>query len=135
MLASQKPIWSGEVANCGIILVTNVLVSLGFRVIHSNGTEVNPEGRVATVQQNIAAKLVTTSEGHGESSPEPHVAEPEKPIEVGSSLRVSLDHAMRVGPQQTTVVKVKIGELVYKYKLQEVLKYLQEDLLQGIVIS
>jgi len=31
-----------------------------------------------------------------------------------SSLRVSLDHAMRVGPQQTTVVNEKIGELVDK---------------------
>jgi len=56
--ASEKPIWSGEVANCGIILGTNALISLGFRATYSNGTEVHPEGHkgcVATVQQNGVA--------------------------------------------------------------------------------
>ena len=66
VLASEKPIWSGEVANCGIILGTNALVSLGFCVIHSNGTEMHPEGHKGSVtmaQQNGTTKLEAVSEG------------------------------------------------------------------------
>ena len=40
VLSSEKPIWRGELFNCGLVLGTNILVSLGFKVTYSNGTEV-----------------------------------------------------------------------------------------------
>jgi len=43
VLASKKPIWQGKLGNCGIILGTNALVGLGFRVIHDSGIEVCPQ--------------------------------------------------------------------------------------------
>ena len=49
MLASEKPIWSGELHNCGLILGTNALVDLGFQVMYSNGTVVHPEGYQGSV--------------------------------------------------------------------------------------
>jgi len=43
VLASEKPIWQGELGNCGVILGTNALLGLGFKVIHANGMEVHPQ--------------------------------------------------------------------------------------------
>jgi len=40
VLVSEKPIWQGELGNCGLILGTNALVGFGLKVMHSNGTEV-----------------------------------------------------------------------------------------------
>jgi len=40
---SSEPIWQGEVWNCGMIMGTNALVGLDFRITHSNGIEVVTE--------------------------------------------------------------------------------------------
>ena len=56
VLAPEKLIWSGEVANCGIILGKNALVSLGFCVVHFNGTEVHPEGHRGSVTRMVQLK-------------------------------------------------------------------------------
>lgn len=124
VLASEEPIWGGEVANCDIILGTNALVSLGFRVTHSNGTEVHPEGHqvsVATEQQDGVAKQEAVNEGTSESVTAPIVAESEKHSDADQSslpaLRVLLDHAVRVGPQQTAVVGVRKQEPVDKVQV------------------
>ena len=65
VLASEKPIWGGELHNCEIILGTNALVDLGFQVIHSNGTVVHPEGyRVsATPKQSFCTPSPVEAEG------------------------------------------------------------------------
>ena len=44
VLASEQPILSEELHNCGMILGMNALIDLGFQVVHSNGTVVHPEG-------------------------------------------------------------------------------------------
>ena len=41
--AKAKPIWQGEVWNCGMIMGTNSLVGFDFRITHSNGIEVITE--------------------------------------------------------------------------------------------
>ena len=65
VLASEKPIWGGELHNCGIILGTNALVDLDFQVIHSNGTVGHPEGyRVsATPKQSFCTPSPVEAEG------------------------------------------------------------------------
>jgi len=40
VLPSEKPIWRGGLHNCGVVLGTNALVVLGFKVFHSSGIEV-----------------------------------------------------------------------------------------------
>jgi len=43
-LDSNKPIWSGELANCGVILGTNALSRLGFEISLPDGSTVKPDG-------------------------------------------------------------------------------------------
>ena len=40
VLDTSKPIWSGELANCGIALGTNALDNLGFRISLPDGSTV-----------------------------------------------------------------------------------------------
>ena len=42
VLDSSKPLWGGEVSDCGIVIGTNALSSLGFDIIHPDGTTVVP---------------------------------------------------------------------------------------------
>ena len=44
MLDSTKPIWSGELTNCGVILGTNALSSLDFQISLPDGSTLEPEG-------------------------------------------------------------------------------------------
>ena len=44
VLDSNKPIWSGELANCGVILGTNALSSLGFQIVLPDRSVVEPDG-------------------------------------------------------------------------------------------
>ena len=44
VLESSKPIWKGELENCAVILGTNALESLGFKIVRQDGTIVEPEG-------------------------------------------------------------------------------------------
>ena len=37
VIDSTKPIWQGEVKNCGMIMGTNALVAFQFCISHSNG--------------------------------------------------------------------------------------------------
>ena len=43
VLDSIKPIWSGELANCGVILGTNALSSLGFQIVLPDGSMLEPD--------------------------------------------------------------------------------------------
>lgn len=38
VLDSSKPLWNGEVRDCGIVIGTNALSNLGFNITHPNGT-------------------------------------------------------------------------------------------------
>ena len=42
MIDSTKPIWQGEVKNCGMIMSTNALVAFQFCISHSNGIVISP---------------------------------------------------------------------------------------------
>ena len=49
VLDSSKPIWNGELANCGVILGTNALDNLGFRISLPDGSTVTPESTTGAV--------------------------------------------------------------------------------------
>jgi len=48
---SSKPIWQGEVWNCGMIMGTNALFALDFRVTYSNGIKVVTESLLQQLSQ------------------------------------------------------------------------------------
>ena len=83
VLSSEKPIWRGELYNCGVILGTNALVVLGFKVFHSNGTEVPAQC-------------------------EPEESQPS--VSVTSVLQVTVEKNVCLGPGQTRTVHVRVND-------------------------
>ena len=59
VLDSSKPLWTGEVSDCDIVLGTNVLGSLGFNITYPNGAMVTPAK---------VAELPVTSHTQGKES-------------------------------------------------------------------
>ena len=49
VLDSNRPLWSGELEDCGVLMGTNALVKHGFTVTHSDGTQVEPNCKDANV--------------------------------------------------------------------------------------
>ena len=45
--------------NCGVVLETNALVVLGFKVFHSNGTEVPAQGGPGEPQPSVSVTSVS----------------------------------------------------------------------------
>ena len=55
VIDSTKPIWQGEVKNCGMIMGTNALVAFQFCISHSNGIVISP---VSLMKQEESADLL-----------------------------------------------------------------------------
>ena len=116
VLASEKPIWSGELHNCGVILGTNALVDLGFQVIHSNGTVVHPEGYKVSIDPTQSSGISSPAEAEKDRIthlvPTTPMCEEHKENKSEQTshpvLMVSLAHAVSIGPQQTSVADVRI---------------------------
>ena len=60
----EKPICRGKLFNCRLVLGTNALVSLGFKVTHSNGTEVSaqPEHGESQLSTSVTSVFQVTIE-------------------------------------------------------------------------
>ena len=77
VLDSSKPLWSGEVRDCGIVIGTNALSNLGFNITHPNGTTIIAAD--ASESQDDTAQLpsdTTTVQSHSET-----LQSQEKPLE------------------------------------------------------
>ena len=81
VLESSKPIWSGELEDCAVVLGTNTLEGLGFNIVPQNGTVVKSVGQTddITGQKNATAEVLT----------------------------ISLRHGICIGPQQVVLVDVR----------------------------
>ena len=119
VLASEKPIWSGELRNCGLILGTNALVDLGFQVTYSNGTVVHPEGFQVSVNPKQSPSTASSTEVEGDSItqsiPTASICKEKEGTNTSAQtsrpvLMVSLAQTVRIGPQQTAVARVRIQE-------------------------
>ena len=119
MLASEKPIWGGELRNCGLILGTNALVDLGFQIMYSNGTVVHPEGYQASVNPKQILSTASSMEAEEDSVTQSIYTASICKEKKGSNasgqssrpvLMVSLAHTVRIGPQQAAVARVRIQE-------------------------
>ena len=60
VLDSTKPIWTCELTNCGVILGTNALSSLGFQISLPDGSTLEPESTTPTL--HIEAGMDTVDE-------------------------------------------------------------------------
>ena len=63
VLDSSEPLWSGEINNCGIVLGTNSLSSLGFNITHPSGSAVQPTGECESKTKGEANAPKQNSEG------------------------------------------------------------------------
>ena len=98
VLESSKPIWSGELKNCAMVLGTNALEDLGFCIVTNKGSKVKPEG---------SSECSGPREGGSRSS----ATEPCKPEEEPrTQIRIVLEKDLPLGPQQSKVAKIKLSE-------------------------
>ena len=54
VIDSAKPVWQGNVKNCGMIMGTNALVAFQFCISHFNGEKISP---VSLPKQDLSAKV------------------------------------------------------------------------------
>ena len=89
VLSCSKPIWQGEVRNCGVIFSTNALTSLGFTVTYIDGAVVSPEERKVDNEANQE-----------------------------SVFCVTLQQSSRLGPYQTRITEVNLSDDVTANTIQ-----------------
>ena len=136
VLDSSKPLWKGELTDCGLVLGTNSLKDLGFEITQPNGTAVDPhvtgEGeKTVTTDSPVETNSTDTPPSKTEVQPMPV-----KESEV--EHQISLCKNLRLGPHQTQIVKVHVnGELSQVFHIGRVcpskeLESQQCDLTEGL---
>lgn len=103
VLESTKPIWGGELKNCAVILGTNALESLGFRIVHQDGTTVKPFGQEDDPEEEDKSMAGMSAKSEGQ------VDDPEDKSTPGV-LAISVRHTVRIGPQQTLIADVIVEQ-------------------------
>ena len=69
VLNSNRPLWNGELWNCGLVLGTNCLEKFGFLITHPSGQMVKPAVKEAHALQDapatepVASTMVNTPDG------------------------------------------------------------------------
>ena len=127
VLNSDKPLWKGELWNCGLVLGTNCLEKLGFSITHPNGQMVIPAGKEGTASQDTNTTGTAPSTAvctPVPSSTEAHVS-PQTSVEVCTAVdsskgmdvhasstdkdrTVLLDKHLHIGPFQTKMTPVNV---------------------------
>ena len=94
VLESLKPIWSGELKNCAMVLGINALEDLGLYIVTNQGRKVKREG-------------AAESSGPRESEDRSTVTEPYKPKEEPrTQIKIVLEKKLHLSPQQSKVAKI-----------------------------
>ena len=106
VLDSSKPLWKGELADCGIVLGTNGLRDLGFEITQTNGATINPhvmgeEEKSVTTDPPVETSSIDTPPSTTEVQPT-FVQKP------GEEPQISLSKNLRLGPRQTKTAKVRV---------------------------
>ena len=88
VIDSTKPIWQGEVKNCGMIMGTNALVAFQFCISHSNGIVIAP---VSLMKQEESADLLKSHELSKQTNSHPSTSgECSKSVQVEMSVPTPL---------------------------------------------
>ena len=105
ILDSAKPIWKGELKDCGLVIGTNALVDLGFHIVDAQGCKVTAEEDTSPTHE-IEPKSEKTSEQEDKNNnTKEAVNEGIDPAEV---LEVILKHDLHLASQQTRVATVQL---------------------------
>ena len=84
VLKSCKPLWNGELYDCGLVLGTNALEPLGFQITHPSGKQVGPAGGGC---DSVELQPVGMESG------------------TAIAVYVVLDQKLRLGPFQSKVIQ------------------------------
>ena len=131
VLDSRKPLWKGELADCGIV----VLSDLGFEITQTNGAVINhvigEEEKSVTTDPPVETSSIDTPPSTTEVQPT-FVQKP------GEEPLISLSKNLRLGPRQTKIAKVRVIDglsqvfRVGRMCLSEELEGQQCDLTEGL---
>ena len=94
VLNSDKPLWKGELWNCGLVLGTNCLEKLGFSITHPNGQMVIPAGTEGTTSKDT--NTTGTVPSTAVCTPEPSTTDELTEDEV-SQRKVELEKQLVIG--------------------------------------
>ena len=105
ILDSSKPIWKGELKDCGLVIGTNALANLGFSIVDAEGCIVTSEENASQKQGIVEASIEATE-------PQDN-ATVQKTVENGDTASsptngVYLARAAYLIPGQSKVVQVNI---------------------------
>ena len=109
ILDSSKPIWQGELEDCGIIIGTNALEELGFSIVDSDGKVLKCGNATGIADTNVekTSNLTDTGPVIEESL---KMSDSTNHVNDSEDLRtVVLAQELRLGPQQTRVAQVKLN--------------------------
>ena len=100
---SSKPIWKGELKDCGLVIGTNALANLGFSIVDA-------EGCIVTSEENASQKQETSIEA---TEPQDNNATMQEIVENGDTASsptngVYLARAAYLTHGQSKVVQVNI---------------------------
>ena len=106
ILDSAKPIWKGELKDCGLVIGTNALSELGFHIVDAQGSVVKAEEETSLTQKaEPDSKL--TREPEGENSTK-QASKSGKESTESEVLKVFLKHDLQLAAQQTRVATVQL---------------------------
>ena len=127
VLNSNRPLWNGELWNCGLVLGTNCLEKFGFLITHPSGQMVRPAVKeVATsqdtnntetvtpnsvvctpVSSNTEVSVASSTNVCATVTPSTNACVSTSPS-TDTSRTMVLDKHLRIGPFQTKVVQVNV---------------------------
>ena len=98
VIDSTKPIWQGEVKNCGMIMGTNALVAFQFCISHFNGIVISP---VSLMKQEGSADLLKSYELSKQTNSQPSTS-----VECAKSVQVEMSVPTPLLTESVTLPKL-----------------------------
>ena len=123
ILDSSRPLWRGELEDCGLVIGTNALANLGFQIVDSQGCVLMAEVGIGSPQMVAKdSKEVSASKDRNGNPQETNsiVAQPtedenrnlqeadEDVVQPAEVVEVMLKHDLHLSSQQTRVATVQL---------------------------
>ena len=106
ILESSKPIWKGNLKDCGLVIGTNGIANLGFSIVDAEGCIVTSEENASQKQEIVEAPIQVTE-------PQDNNAKIQETVENGDTANsptsgVYLAREAYLTPGQSKVVQVNV---------------------------
>ena len=117
VLDSNKPLWKGELTDCGLVLGTNSLDDLGFKITQHDGITVesdniDKEEETVLPEESPTGVNVDVAGAHSTHPSKTEVEEVSREQKDHSEIehQVTLSKSLRLGSQQTQLAKVHVSD-------------------------